>query len=215
MAGGPPVNLVRADFKEGMARRGKREPTGNTFLDMMIWKNAVPTSKMQFCTEHLKMWPIKFWLQKNYPQDQYEWILHTGIRGGESEKRSKMQPFAWNDFYDCMTVMALLYETDEWVFDFLKQIGVPPNPLYELGNSRVGCYPCIFANKNQLAALPDWAWDRLKWYEDVLGIQWFKDKTIQEARDWAQTSHGGKQFDMFRQSPKDAPSCMTGWMECE
>ena len=118
----------------------------------------------------------------------------------------------------------MLYQSEEWVFDFLREKGVPPNPLYALGFDRVGCFPCIHANKEELAVLPDWAWERLEWYESKLQRTWFppgivpgRDNItrISDVRDWCLTSHGGKQFNMFRGSTEDAPSCMTEWTICE
>lgn len=238
LAGGPEVVIVRPDFRKSMAlrrrsrtaearkfQRGsddyqkalaaarKMRPTGNTFLDMMVWKNAVPTGKLQFCTEHLKLWPIKFYLEQHYPDRQ--WVMFRGLRGQESKDRAGKQPFGWHSFYNCPDVLPMLYETTEQIFAYLESKGVPPNPLYMLGHDRVGCFPCIHANKNQLAALPDWAWDRLEWFERVLGIQWFAGESVQQVRDWCRTSHGGRQFNIFRQAPDDAPSCMSGWSICE
>lgn len=248
MAGGPPVHFVKADFSRQMKKRRaeriesvrkhtigspeylealafarKMRPRGNKFLDMMIWKNRAPSTKAQFCTEHLKLWPIKFYLSANFPSDQYEWVMFTGMRAGESLKRSRMQPFSWNDFFDCESVLPMLYNSESDEYDYLLSKGVPPNPLYALGYGRVGCFPCIHANKSQLNLLPDWAWDKLEYWEGHLGRTWFGPNTvpgiwiptIQQVRDWCKTSYGGRQFDMFRQSPEDAPSCMTGWIECE
>lgn len=212
MTGGPEVQIVEADFESRLVKKGIK-PSGNTFLDMMLWKHAVPTSKMQFCTEHLKLWPILFYLNDHYAN--HEWLMHTGIRAGESKSRSVMQPFMFNDFFNCMSILPMLYNSEDDEFDILESYGVPPNPLYLLGNSRVGCYPCIYANKDQLSLLPDWAWERLEYFQNTLGIRWFTDRTIEETRDWCKTSHGGKQFDMFRTAPEDAPSCMTGWIACE
>ena len=181
MTRGPQVQIVKPDFTNAIALRRKTrienarkaigttdyqkalqmarkmKPSGNTFLDMMIWKNAVPTGKNQFCTEHLKLWPQFFFLTKNYPKDQYEWIMHSGIRAGESKERQTKQPFSYNGFFDCLQVFAMLYESEQTMFQIMEERGVPPNPLYALGNSRVGCYPCIHANKDQLNALPEWA----------------------------------------------------------
>lgn len=225
LPGAPPVNFVRADFGSRLKKKGYQR-TGYTFLDMMLWKGRAPSTKAQFCTEHLKLWPIKFWLWKHYPPEQFTWRMHTGIRAGESARRSRMAPFAWNDFFDCETVLPMLYNTEDEQFDILERFGVPPNPLYALGYGRVGCFPCIHANKTELSLLPDWAWERLEMYESKLGRTWFppdivpgKPKgsltRIADVRQWCQTSHGGRQFDMFRTAPEDAPSCMTGWMECE
>lgn len=250
MAGGPPVVEVHADFTKVLAKKRRQKeaetrgmilntdsvkiirdhwrdsqryrPTGNAFADMMLWKGRAPSTKAQFCTEHLKLWPIKFYLDRNFPGRKY--VMFTGIRAGESKNRAKKQPFGINDFYDCDQVLPLLYEDEQQVFDFLRQKGVPPNPLYALGYGRVGCFPCIHANKNELNLLPDWAWDRLEYYESLLQRSWFpagilpgsdgQIPKIPDVRLWCRTSHGGRQFNLFRQAPDDAPSCMSGWV-CE
>jgi 3'-phosphoadenosine 5'-phosphosulfate sulfotransferase (PAPS reductase)/FAD synthetase len=239
MANGPEVVIVKADFSKGIRMRRKSriekarqligtteytkalafarkmKPSGNTFLDMMVWTNAIPSSERQFCTEFLKLWPIKYYLDKEYPSSKFHWVMHNGMRAQESRKRAKKQPFEVDTFFDALGVKPLFYETEETVFEILEKHGVPPNPLYAIGNSRVGCFPCIYANKDQLAALPDWAWEKLIWYEKVVGRSWFQGlKSISEVREWCKTSHGGKQYNMFRQA-EDAPSCMTGWTACE
>ena len=226
MTGGPEVVFVRGDFEKQLVKKGYKK-TDHTFLDMMLWKGRAPSTKAQFCTEHLKLWPIKFYLEKNFPPHQFEWIMHTGIRAGESTRRSKMQPFSWNDFFDCLSVLPMLYEHEGDEFSYLKSKNVPPNPLYALGYGRVGCFPCIHANKTELSLLPDWAWDRLELYEKQLGRSWFPPgllpgtrgtgqiPTIAEVREWCKTSYGGRQYDMFKGSSDDAPSCMTGWIACE
>lgn len=249
MTGGPEVMVVRADFAAPLNKKRIRmltvdarasetvdqvrklywrsfqmTTTDYTFLDMCLWKGRAPSTKAQFCTEHLKLWPIKFFLQKNY--SDRTWIMHTGIRAGESKRRSTMLPFAYNDFFDCLTVLPMLYEDEKTEFEMMESRGVPPNPLYALGYGRVGCFPCIHANKNELSLLPDWAWDRLNHYESRLNRTWFPAgilpgapdghlPRINEVREWCKTSRGGNQYNMFRNAPEDAPSCMTGWITCE
>lgn len=225
LTGGPDVQFVKADFSSRLLTKGfSRSPY--TFLDMMLWKGRAPSTKAQFCTEHLKLWPIKFWLRKHYPTEQYDWIMHTGIRAGESLRRSRMQPFSWNGFFDCWSVLPMLYTDEADVFGFLRSNRIPPNPLYALGYGRVGCFPCIHANKTELSLLPDWAWDRLIEYEAALGRSWFPAgilpgrpdgdiPKISDVREWCMTSRGGKQYDMFKAKAEDAPSCVTGWINCE
>lgn len=213
--------------RQSVRIRKKLKPSGNAFLDMMLWKGRAPSTKAQFCTEHLKLWPILFYLEKQFPRDHFEWVMFTGIRGGESLRRSKMQPFSWNDFFDCLSILPMLYETKENELSFLESLGVPPNPLYALQFKRVGCFPCIHSNKNELSILPDWAWDRLNLYEDRLNRSWFPAgylpgtpegyiPSILEVKEWCLTTRGGKQYDLFKSvKTEDAPSCMTGWIACE
>lgn len=218
MAGGPEIEWVKADFSERIRNKGK-EPSGNPFLDLWIWKGRAPSARAQFCTEHLKLRPIQAWLEGI--RGDREVIMYTGIRAGESERRSKMAEREWSDLYDCYTERPLLRWTEEQVFAFLKSKGVDPNPLYANGFARVGCYPCIHSRKSELARLENWAWEKLAEWENLAGRTWFPPlkegviTTVQDAREWAKTSRGGTQFDMFAPDAKDVPSCMSTWGVCE
>lgn len=222
MAGGPPVQIVKADFTKKLREKDK---SGNPFLDMMVWKGRAPSTKAQFCTEWVKLWPILQFLENNYPER--EWIMHLGLRAGESQRRAKRHPFEWNFYFDCESINPLLYETEERIFEFLAEKNVPPNPLYAIGYGRVGCFPCIHANKVELSLLPGWAWNKLEHWEATLGRSWFPPgilpgkpqghiPAIRDVREWSKTAFGGKQYDLFKSiQPADAPSCLSTWGICE
>lgn len=247
MAGGPEVVIVKADFKQKLKEKRQRilakareaqtveeynhylwrarlyRHTGTPFLDLCLWKGRVPSTKAQFCTEWIKLWPIAKYLEEVYPFEEYEMLL--GLRAGESERRSKRHPFEYNSYFDCDAVNPMLYETEQGIFDYLESKGVPPNPLYAIGFKRVGCFPCIHASKTEIQLLPDWAWDKLQYWEERIGRSWFPPgeiptvkgyPTLQQVREWSKTSFGGKQYDLFKQdNTKDAPSCMSTWGHCE
>ena len=71
---------------ERVKAKGK-EPSGIPFLDLMLWKGRTPSAKAQFCTEHLKMSPIRDWLKSVRGDGEVD--LYVGIRAGESLRRSK------------------------------------------------------------------------------------------------------------------------------
>lgn len=220
MASGPAIDWVRADFAARLRAKGK-EPSGNPFLDMWQWKGRAPSAKAQFCTEHVKLRPIQEWL--NQIRGDADAIMYTGIRAGESERRSKMPDREWMDLYDCYTERPLLHWTEAQVFEFLKAKGVPPNPLYLAGFTRVGCYPCIHARKSELARMEDWAWEKLAEWEKLAGRTWFGPDevpgvhitSIADVREWCKTARGGRQFDLFAEDAKDVPTCMSTWGACE
>jgi 3'-phosphoadenosine 5'-phosphosulfate sulfotransferase (PAPS reductase)/FAD synthetase len=245
MAGGPRIDWVHADIRERLRKKmTEAEPSeseyvnrakemnadrlrendwtsGNAFLDLMLWKGRAPSTKAQFCTEFLKIRPIKDYVEKLRGDREVE--IYVGIRAGESERRSKMDEREFSELYDGWMIRPLLRWSEEEVFAFLKSKGVPPNPLYENGFSRVGCFPCIHARKSELASLPEWAWDKLEDWEKRIGRSWFPPglvpgigiPSIKDAREWARTSRGGKQIDMFAADAKDVPSCMSTWGVCE
>jgi 3'-phosphoadenosine 5'-phosphosulfate sulfotransferase (PAPS reductase)/FAD synthetase len=230
MAGGPSIEWVKGEFSEGIARKNERlaakdlpplQPTGNPFLDMMLWKGRAPSTKAQFCTEHLKLAPIKKWLDGI--RGDREVNMSVGIRAGESVRRSKMAAREFSDFYDCWMLRPIIAWDEAQVFSYLETKGVPPNPLYAAGFSRVGCFPCIHSRKGELAALPEWAWEKLADWEKAVGRTWFPPglvpgvhiPTIEDVRAWAKTAHGGRQFDLLTEDAKDVPSCMSTWVVCE
>jgi hypothetical protein len=62
----------------------------------------------------------------------------------------------------------LIHWSTDTVFAFARAHGMSPNPLYLQGMGRVGCFPCINAGKEELAAIGQrhpWAIDRLLEYE--------------------------------------------------
>lgn len=220
MTHGPSITWVKSDFSERLQKKGKPS-SGNSFLDLCLWKGRVPSARAQFCTEHLKLEPIRTWLKSIQGDDEVE--MYTGIRAGESLRRSKMPEREYMSYYDCHTIRPLLQWTEEQVFAYLKSKQVPPNPLYAAGFVRVGCFPCIHARKIELARLPDWAWDKLQEWETKIGRSWFSAgtvpgvfiPTIQEVRDWSKTTRGGRQGDLFAADAADVPSCMSTWGVCE
>lgn len=257
MAGGPEIEWVKADLTDKLKDRGL-EPTDSVFLDLCLFKARVPSTKAQFCTEWLKLRPIRDWLATF--REGHDVVIYTVIRRGESAKRSTYLETQYLDFYECWTRRPLIDWTESQVFAYLQEKGVPPNPLYAHGFSRVGCFPCIHARKSELTRLPDWAWDKLEEWEAKIGRTWFSFGTIPftdaqklsyrvlpkvckadasgnnewmidpeaeetwknenspkvaEVREWAKTSRGGRQFDMFAADAADVPSCMSTWGICE
>lgn len=167
---GPEVEIVKADFTERLAKKGL-EKSDSVFFDMIRYKGRVPSSKAQFCTELVKLEPIRKWLLKE--RGEKPSIVYVGIRAAESAKRAKMPEVELNEYQDSLLYRPLLKWTEEQVFSLLKKHNVEPNPLYGLGYSRVGCYPCIHARKSELAILPDWAWEKIESWENSLGRTWF------------------------------------------
>lgn len=222
-AGGPVVEFVKADFSDRLRSRD-REPTGNPFLDMALWKSRFPSTKAQFCTELLKLAPIREWSQ-SLPDTP---MMLIGVRAEESARRAKLPESEFSSYFDCMVYRPLLCQAESVVWGILESAGIAPNPLYALGFSRVGCFPCIHPVKDQLARLPDWVWQKLEEWEGVVGRSWFPPgripgfegvPSVQQIRGWCSTSRGGKQLDMFNPQVSgevvDVPSCMATWGACE
>lgn len=74
----------------------------------------------------------------------------VGVRAEESEARSRLLEWEWQEGFDCEVWRPLLAWTEQQVIEIHRRHGLEPNPLYLLGASRVGCWPCIHARKAEI-----------------------------------------------------------------
>jgi len=181
------------------------------FVGLIIHFMCIPNARRKFCTPRLKVDPIA-----TYLNDLDDPINVVGIRHDESHKRAKMDEWEWFDHFDCYTWRPILSWSFDDVANIHKRHNVKPNPLYLSGHNRVGCYPCIYANKGDLKNLDDKRASIIARIEKYVSSQrgkqstLFKNMTIDQAVQWAKTSRGGKQYMLFDIEP---PTCAK-WGMC-
>jgi 3'-phosphoadenosine 5'-phosphosulfate sulfotransferase (PAPS reductase)/FAD synthetase len=115
-------------------------------------KKRFPSSMARFCTTLLKLEPLKWWLDAQ--EDRENYVMVTGLRAEESPSRAKAAPYLEkDDFYGIPRWHIIFHWPKELVFAIHKHYRVAPNPLYLEGFTRVGCFPCIFARKEEIRLL--------------------------------------------------------------
>lgn len=119
------------------------------FYQLAKKKGRFPSTKARFCTQQLKIFPTQAHILE-YQKQGLNVLLLSGVRAGESKARSKMTEFVWDDYYFSDMYRPLLSWSLDDVWSFLKKYNIPPNPLYDLGAQRVGCFPCIMSNKMEI-----------------------------------------------------------------
>lgn len=153
----------------------------NDFVDMSIKKGRFPSTMARFCTSELKVIPmIDFILSHDE-----SFIIIQGIRAKESNARAgydvecsyfkeyfsdkvknlyhKTAAREWCKTHDASVLRPIFHWSAQEVIDYILANGQRPNPLYERGFSRVGCFPCIMCRKRevQLISKDEWASKRL------------------------------------------------------
>ena len=203
-------------------------------VDLIRRRGIFPGARRRFCTEELKLFPAKK-LFNSYTE--CEPVSAVGIRSAESEARSKYTEWEDSTFLNCEVWRPLLSWTEGDVIALHRHFGVKPNPLYLMGARRVGCWPCVYARKEELRLIGEIDPGRIDLVRTLEGevtktvegkrgpisqpVTMFKRRTkegfasfpIDDVMEWAKTSRGGRQFQLF---PPDgaAEGCMR-WGMCE
>jgi len=195
------------------------------FPTMIEIKGRPPSRKAQFCTEKLKLIPQRRWIRQQFgpggPFEGWDFIRYTGVRRDESNARAGQQIEQWDTWYDCPLVAPIADWTKQMCFDYVKAHGEQINPLYTLGFNRVGCAPCINSGKEDIRnwndRFPEMI-DKIRSWEKRTGRTFFAPcipgkatNFIDEVVEWAQTSRGGTQFQMF----PERPACESKYGLCE
>lgn len=213
-------------------------PTGNPFLDLCLWKGRFPSRKAAFCTEELKRnMAVDF--QLDLIEFGYTVVSWQGVRRDESQNRRNAKKYE-----RVGGGLHIFRPLVEWsaadVFAYCASKGIAPNPLYKQGMSRVGCMPCINANKAELKQIglrfPEHIARIAEWEKLVLAASKrggatfipaenggkFVQNSLKHAQsndiyaviEWAQTSRGGKQFSLL--TALDEPTaCASSYGLCE
>lgn len=194
-------------------------------FDLLAWvKGIFPSRKAQFCTEFLKLRPQLRWLKENLPDEAY--TRYAGVRADESQDRANLPEKQWDTFFDCELVRPLITWKKGECFRFLADHGEEVNPLYRLGFNRVGCAPCINANKGDVR---EWAArfpgmiDKVRTWEKSVGKTFFapivpelRINWVDEVVAWSRTERGGKQLSLpFVEIDAEKKSCTSKYGLCE
>ena len=209
----------------------------------IAYRAGFPGRMQRWCTRELKIEPLRAYHDKLIEETGLETVSAMGIRAAESESRSKMPEFEdeppgeqqWGGYL----WRPLLRWTIEDVLRIHNRHGVKVNPLYQRGHSRVGCYPCIYATKEEIALIAEHAPQRIGEirqletemlalrrarneekpgrYKHVDDAQFFQTRSqgvtgIDAVVNWARTDHGGRQLPLFAPAPRGG--CMR-WGICD
>ena len=138
--------------------------------DMVVAKGAFPTRMTRFCTEHLKVNPLREFLA-GMRADGLDPISVVGIRADESKRRSKFEEWDDGGPLKCDTWRPLITWLVEDVVKIHNEHNITPCSLYlrdKHPSTRVGCYPCVMCRKSEILAVANndpWRVDEIRQLE--------------------------------------------------
>lgn len=198
----------------------------HTMESLILSRGMFPTGKIRFCTQELKFAPVLAYFEERLDQGE-DCINAVGVRAQESEDRALLSE--WEHSFDAAeTWRPLLDWTEQEVIDLIRDANIPPNPLYLRGANRVGCYPCIRADKAAIRRAYESRISEIEKLEQTVTEAaqlratakgkgtirlrtFFKAGPIREVFEWSKTSRGGVQYLMLETEER---GCMK-WGLCE
>lgn len=124
------------------------------FVRWVLKKQMFPARVIRYCTQELKVFVVRDVVREIHAANELP-VNVVGIRAAESRARAQLPEHEISTSLDCAIWRPILNWTERDVIEIHKRHGVPPNPMYLRGASRVGCYPCIFARKIEVRALTE------------------------------------------------------------
>lgn len=195
-----------------------------------------PARMQRWCTTELKVEPLRAY-HDGLGEDT---ISVVGVRAEESAARALMPEVEDDPRWGGWIWRPLIAWTEEQIYRAHHDAGVPLNPLYQRGHTRVGCWPCIHARKDEIRMIADsdparideidrmeqWASEeRVRRNEIEPGRYSHAVATFFQSRDrsgnpaqirevvaWSRTAHGGRQLPLLVDPPSEG--CFR-WGLCE
>lgn len=201
-------------------------------------KAGFPHRRGRWCTEKLKIEPLREYHDRFERETGLASCSVVGIRAEESAERAKFPVWEDCDRWGGFVWRPILGWSVADVIAIHHRHGLRMNPLYLRGHNRVGCYPCIMANKDEIRLVAKHAPERI---DEIDRLErefteerarrneagegnfahpratFFMPKTpgeilpIRDAVRWSRTTRGGRQLSMLE--PDDG-GCFR-WGMCE
>lgn len=168
--------------------------------DLIVAKAMFPSRKIRFCTDELKVFPMRDYIAAL--QDAGDEVVNVvGIRREESASRSTAAEWEFNPVFDCDVWRPLVDWTEQQVIGIHAKHALKPNPLYLKGALRVGCWPCIFSNKSEIAnisKIDPARIDRIRNLESTIAVKakarWDRDRAKWESDPASRPAEGSEAY---------------------
>ncbi len=146
---------------------------GGGMVDRILARAGFPARMQRWCTGELKIEPLREHHDRLEALERHGLLWPTiertgvetasvmGVRAAESEARSKLEEFvdepAGDRSWGGWLWRPILTWSAEDSYAIHHRHGVNIHPLYKRGHDRVGCFPCIFAQKEEVRLIAEFA----------------------------------------------------------
>lgn len=180
------------------------------FADLVRKKGMFPSRKFRFCTEQLKVVPIREYAAQLTEELGEELISCVGIRAAESRSRAALDMWDSGGPIKLDTWRPIIEWGVDDVIEYHNRHNVVPCSLYlrdKHPSERVGCYPCIMSRKSEIRAIDahdQWRVEEIRKLEEDAQVV-YKERN----KDWKERGLQLPTMFQGRQNDKDGKRLMT------
>ena len=116
----------------------------------LVKKWGIPSFKYRWCCRELKIKPIEKYLN-NINESK---VVFDGIRATESYLRKQYIPIWYHPSFKCLSVSPIFHWTDQDVFSYINNNGIPKTLLHSLGTS-TECWCGVYKTEEDFRKLYD------------------------------------------------------------
>ena len=157
----------------GKIEKLKSEKFPGGLVDSINYHGYFPSRLSRYCTREFKTDLVKYHFRKL----DDDIINVVGIRRRESKSRSLSERWQYDEVLKADVFRPLVDHSFDDVIQMHHEGQIEPNPLYVQGFNRVGCFPCIFAKKDEVAKVAN------LWPKRIDQIEELENKLTREAHE--------------------------------
>lgn len=165
-----------------------------------------PARMQRWCTRELKVEPLRAYHDRIVAETGRDTVSVVGIRAEESDDRAKMTVFGFDERWGGYVWRPMIDASVPDVLALHHHHNIPVNPLYLRGHARVGCWPCIYASKDQIRL---WAQDDPASVREVAALE-KECESLRMERNVAEPGRYAHEIASFFQSRESTKDPATG-----
>jgi len=133
----------------------ERVRASKSMREKILERAGFPGRSERWCTRELKVEVLRAYHDRVIDETGRDTLSVVGIRAEESAERAALPVFEFSNEWGGAVWRPVRDLTIAQVLALHHCRAMPLNPLYLRGHNRVGCWPCVYAGKEEIALIAE------------------------------------------------------------
>lgn len=133
----------------------ERVRASKSMREKILERAGFPGRSERWCTRELKVEVLRAYHDRVIDETGRDTLSVVGIRAEESAERAALPVFEFSNEWGGAVWRPVRDLSIAQVLALHHRHAMPLNPLYLRGHNRVGCWPCVYAGKEEIALIAE------------------------------------------------------------